>query len=287
MKKGVLDIGSNTIKFKIFEGDQLILFHTYPTQIGTGLKDGLLSKEILIRIEECFNEVAQVLVDHHAVLSRVIATSAVRDAQNSIEVEKVVGSLFGKTVEIIPGNQEAEFIYKGVRKGIFTDDPYLICDIGGGAVELIYCTNQKIIKAFSFEAGVIKLFNLRKNRDPLDEEDVQFYMNYLECTMGEFLRDVHTNYLVGAAGSFESLYTLARNKEYSGDFEDLAMKELNHVLHSILIGTQMERDEDERIPFERKILLPLGAILVIYLINKLEINKFTVSPNSLIEGLDL
>ncbi|MCB0477559.1 MAG: hypothetical protein KDC84_05320 [Crocinitomicaceae bacterium] len=287
MRKGVLDIGSNTVKFKIFEGDRLFLFHTYPVQIGTGLRENQLTQTMIDKIRFCFEGVKNELESNQAELSRVIGTSAIRDAENSSEIEKIIDHLFQKKMEIIPGSQEAELIYKGVRKGIKSSTPYLICDIGGGSVELIYSTNKEILKAFSFEVGVIKLYKLRKNADPFSTKDIDYYMQYLDQQMGEFLTDVQTKYLVGAAGSFESLYTLVRNNEYPGSFEELSMEELNGILEIILKSTQLERDENQLIPFERKILLPLGAILVKYLINKLEINKFTVSPNSLIEGLDL
>lgn len=287
MRKGVLDIGSNTVKFKIFDQDDLFLFHTYPVQIGTGLKENRLTEHMVQKIKECFDGVKMVLAENNAELSRVIGTSALRDASNSYEITNYISTLFNRSLEIIPGSEEAELIYKGVRKGINSNETYLICDIGGGSVELIYCSNDKLIKAKSFEVGVIKLFKLRKTSDPFSSEDIQFYSDYLEKEFEEFLKDVETSYLLGAAGSFESLYTLNTKKEYNGKFEDIEIKDLNKVIDQIIKSSQLQRDENQLIPFERKILLPLGAILVNYLINKLEINKFTVSPNSLIEGLEL
>lgn len=287
MKKGVLDIGSNTVKFKIFDEDQLLVFHTYPVQIGTGLKDQSLSKEMITKIRDCLEQVYEELQNCQAEMSRIIGTSALRDAKNASEVIEYIESIFKLPLEIIPGNQEAELIYKGVRKGINFHEKYLICDIGGGSVELIYCSNQELIKANSFEVGVIKLFKLRKCSDPMSEQDVQFYNNYLEKEFEVFLEEVHTDYLVGAAGSFESLYTLNTNNPYSGRFENIEINDLKAVLDDVLESTHQERVENQLIPFEREVLLPLGSILVKYLINKLEINKFTVSPNSLIEGLEL
>ncbi len=287
MKKGVLDIGSNTVKFKIFDGNELILFHTYPVQIGTGLVQNQLTDSMIKKIQTCFDGVERILNEHQAKLSRVIGTSALRDASNSEQITNYISELFDRQLEIIPGDQEAELIYKGVRKGIQTDENYLICDIGGGSVELIYCSNSELIRAHSFEVGVIKLYKMRKTADPFSKEDIDFFTQYLDSSFSEFLEEVETDYLVGAAGSFESLYTLNTNLEYSGVFEDIKMTELNQVIDQIIKSSQTERDENQLIPFERKILLPLGAILVNYLLNKLEINKFTVSPNSLIEGLDL
>lgn len=287
MRKGVLDIGSNTIKFKIFEKNELLLFKVYPVQLGTGLNDNQLSKEMIERLQNCFKEVESELNQYEAKLSRVIGTSALRDAENSEVVTIFLRDLFQKELEIIPGDQEAELIYLGVRKGIQTDGNYLICDIGGGSVELIYCSNDRLIKAHSFEVGVIKLFKLRKNADPYSKEDILFYSDYLNQEFSAFLEEVDTDYLVGAAGSFESIYALLNDKDYSGAFENIEIEDLNQVIDGIIKSSQKERDENQLLPMERKILLPLGAILVKYLINNLEINKFTVSPNSLIEGLEL
>ena len=283
MGAGIIDIGSNTIKFKIFESEQLMFKKIFPVQIGKGIQDGLITEKCLNEIQSCFVEILK--IQPGLPIHKVIGTSALRDAKNSAIVFDMVEERLEARLEIIEGEKEAEYIYRGVRKGIKTDQNYLICDIGGGSVELIYCNNEGIHKLESFELGVIKLYKLRSNQDPYSEQDIRFYMNYLDEELSQFLTRVQTRYLVGASGSFESLIALSENREYSGDFEEMKIEDLTNVIDFILKSSQKERSENQLIPVERKVLLPLGAILVKYLINKLEINKFTISPNSLIEGL--
>jgi exopolyphosphatase/guanosine-5'-triphosphate,3'-diphosphate pyrophosphatase len=273
---------------KVFEDTKRVFSKIYPVQIGEGLRANNISENKLIEIKDCFFEVQNDLEKWRAVMKRTIGTSAIRDASNSSIIKKWIREMFNTDLEIIPGSEEADLIYKGVRKGMLrNENEYLICDIGGGSVELIYCSNEQIIKAKSFEIGVIKLYKLKKNNDPYSLADSKFYFEYLDETISDFLNEINTNHLVGAAGSFESIYTLIKGEIYPEMFLDIEMQDLNTVLDSILGSTQSERDENQLIPIERKILLPLGVIIVKYLINKLEIDKFTVSPNSLLEGLDL
>lgn len=283
MKSGIIDIGSNTIKFKIFDSDEMVFKKIFPVQIGKGLQGKVISDECLKEIDDCFYEIQSLAKSTKIV--KIIGTSALRDAENSDDVFDMVIDRFDLHLEVIQGSEEAELIYKGVRKGIRSEKNYLICDIGGGSVELIYCNNKEIIKLKSFELGVIKLHKLREKADPYSEDDIQFYLDYLDQELSEFLLDVKTNHLVGAAGSFESLITLNQQKEFDSRFQELKVEDLNRVIDLILKSSLSERNENQLIPIERKVFLPLGSILVKYLLNKLEINKFTFSPNSLIEGL--
>lgn len=284
MKKAVVDIGTNTIKLKVFLNNVLLESKTFPVQIGNGLKKKVITEEKIGEIKSCFQEIKKIVEENDCKITDVIGTSALRDAKNDHEIQKIVQTFCKVDLQIIDGVKEAEYIYKGVRKGIESTENYLICDIGGGSVELIYGNNKEVIALKSFELGVIKLKKIRTNSNPLSQEDIQFYFELLEVTLSEFLTSCKTTHLVGAAGSFETMFALIHGRKFSGEFETIDIFEMNKVLKDILKSTQIQRDANLLIPVERKIVLPFGAIVVLYLLIKLEIDKFTLSPNSLIEG---
>lgn len=285
MRKGIIDIGSNTIKLKVFEFDKIIYSNVFPVQLGAGLQNLVFTQEAILKFDSCIKEIDALSEENEFQICHVIATSAMRDAKNSNELEAIVENRLGVKPKVIHGDEEAGFIYQGVRKGITSNNDYLICDIGGGSVELIYGNNQNLIKARSFELGVFKLYKLRKFQDPYSIEDIEFVLSALDSEMFSFLSDIEVTHLVGAAGSFKSIASLVLNDNYEYKFLELDVLDVHAVLEFVLNSTLVEREANMFIPIEREVLLPLGAIIVKYLLDKLEINKFTVSPNSLIEGL--
>ena len=97
------------------------------------------------------------------------ATSAVRDAANGSEFVELMRERFGVEVRVIPGEREAEFIFKGIIQslpdGIF-DAPeggsgvnknILMLDIGGGSNEFIISNGKEILWKESFPIGMARM----------------------------------------------------------------------------------------------------------------------------------
>ena len=67
----------------------------------------------------------------------LVATSAVRDADNG---EAFLGEIewsYGFTTRLLSGEEEAELTLRGVVDGARVGDETLVVDIGGGSTELI------------------------------------------------------------------------------------------------------------------------------------------------------
>ena len=71
---------------------------------------------------------------------RIIAvgTSALRDASNKKEFCDFILQTVGISIEILSGNEEAEWTYRGAVVGINTStESFTVLDIGGGSTEII------------------------------------------------------------------------------------------------------------------------------------------------------
>ena len=101
---------------------------------------------------------------------RAIATSAARDAVNREELTRSVRQVSRLETEIISGEQEAEFVFRGVAT-----DPQLIgrrlliLDVGGGSTELVVGEGRHHTFRRSFELGSVRLLErLQPVIRPLD-----------------------------------------------------------------------------------------------------------------------
>jgi exopolyphosphatase/guanosine-5'-triphosphate,3'-diphosphate pyrophosphatase len=102
-----------------------------------------------------------------AVATRVIATSAARDAVNPEDLLTAIEQAAGLKVEIISGEQEADWAFQGVN----TDPelrlhPLLLMDLGGGSTEFILGQGQQKHFRRSFRLGTVRLLEKMPPDDP-------------------------------------------------------------------------------------------------------------------------
>src|SRR6185369_13404451 len=89
----------------------------------------------------------------------LVATSAVRDAQNGAEFRERVQAATGHEIRILTGEEEANLIGRGL-----TCDPALrelkdfyVFDLGGGSLECLAFRERKIVQANSLQLGCVRL----------------------------------------------------------------------------------------------------------------------------------
>lgn len=158
MKYAVIDIGSNSVKMSIAS----LKRKTYeiegvlkkPLRLLDYGNDSISEKEIesLLRYLVFFRqEISKYNCDH-----RIIATSAMRRAQNRDKVVRKIKKNLGFEVEIISGQEEAKLIELAHR---FLFDlergHHLIFDIGGGSLECVEIKNGKAGYEVSAPLGTV------------------------------------------------------------------------------------------------------------------------------------
>jgi exopolyphosphatase/guanosine-5'-triphosphate,3'-diphosphate pyrophosphatase len=190
------------------------------------------------------------------------------------------------TVKVVSGEEEAALIYKGVRLGYDFTQRSVIMDIGGGSTELIVADSTGLIKAQSFEMGVSRIYQLREFADPLSAEDISYIEHYLDEQVGDFFADQKIKVLVGASGSFETCFELAYDQEYPEDrFVDVTYDHMMDSLQHIIESTLEERNNNPRIIPIRRIMAPIAAVKIQWIIQKLGIKRIIISPYAMKEGI--
>ena len=162
----VIDIGSNSIKSLVAargaDGNVTALAtRTIDARISGGISQAAprLSDD---GMDRGLDAVRSLLADTapffpaHVVL---VATSAVRDAQNGAEFRERVRAATGHTIRILTGDEEANLIGGGL-----TCDPALaglrdfyVFDLGGGSLECLAFRARRIEQAASLQLGCVRL----------------------------------------------------------------------------------------------------------------------------------
>ncbi|HAX82277.1 MAG TPA: exopolyphosphatase, partial [Actinobacteria bacterium] len=138
---GAVDIGTNTVRLLIRDGDVELERRIVIVGLGVGVDaTGRLSAEAMDRAATVLAEYGALLDRHDATRRRAVATSACRDATNSGEFLDRVAALIGVRPEVIPGEEEAALSFRGASRAVPGGGPTLVIDPGGGSTEFVYGT---------------------------------------------------------------------------------------------------------------------------------------------------
>jgi exopolyphosphatase / guanosine-5'-triphosphate,3'-diphosphate pyrophosphatase len=163
-RRAIVDIGSNTIRLVVFGGAVRVPIILYNEKVIAGLGRGVVSDG---HLAESAMAVAlaglarfKVLIDSMDVSSlRVVATAAVRDAQNGAEFLGRVHAL-GLPVELLSGDEEARASGYGVISEIPGADG-VVADLGGGSLELVRVAQGHISQLVSLPLGILNVPGIR------------------------------------------------------------------------------------------------------------------------------
>lgn len=135
---------------------------TATTRLGrnldhTGKLDELSIRETVLAIEKYYHFCLKQGVPRSQI--RVVGTHALRCAENSESLIKILFETFRLSLQVLSPNQEAKAAWLGTRAGLpHLELPLLVFDIGGGSTELIYQEDRRSKPFFSsLPLGCVRL----------------------------------------------------------------------------------------------------------------------------------
>ena len=137
---GIVDIGSNTIRFKIYDYMNGKVKHSVSNKKTAGLiafkKDGKLNKDginVLVSTLKKFNKHMEELgVDE----AYYFATASLRNIDNTEEVLDTVKKTLNINIHVLSSDDEATLSFEIIKeKDLYGNDGILI-DVGGGSSEI-------------------------------------------------------------------------------------------------------------------------------------------------------
>ncbi|OIN61247.1 Ppx/GppA phosphatase family protein [Arsenicibacter rosenii] len=312
MKQAVIDLGTNTFHLMVVEraadGTEKVLFReSRPAKIGkAGINQGMITEEAIGRALGVLGYFREQLDRLEVPVAQVVAigTSAIRVAKNQAEFIERVREATGIRIQVISGDQEAGYIYHGVKASgalNYPDETCLIVDIGGGSVEFIISARDRILWKQSFEIGGQRLMErfmpdpqqaisgvaVRRLRDYLQEQLLPLVnaLHQYSPRSGAPLR------LVGSSGTFDTLVDMWFMHSQgiwppaSQAAFELPVEEFYRSFEQL-----MTRNHDERMQLPGMIELRVDMIVVAvclidYLIRTFGIRQISTSTYSLKEGV--
>lgn len=284
----VIDIGSNSVRLVVYEGASRSPTPLFNEKALCGLGrsvalDGQLSGDAVPRALEALARFRALSYQLGAGRPWVVATAAVRDAENGAAFVSEVEKVCGAKVMLLSGQREAELAAMGIQSGFHQPDG-LAGDLGGGSLELVGVGSMGMSAAITLPLGGLKLAqrsggNLAKAERLIagDLDGVPWLKRGLARSfyaVGGTWRNLAKLHME------ETQYPLHITHGYS-----IAAAEAVKFCEQIAKGAMLRNTDLARISSARREVLPLGALLLKHILQRLDAREVVFSVHGIREGL--
>jgi exopolyphosphatase/guanosine-5'-triphosphate,3'-diphosphate pyrophosphatase len=245
------------------------------------------------RVIDCLQEWQNVITVSHVEALSVVATSAVRDADNRDGFLERVKREAGFDVDVISGEEEARRTLLGIRSGLpFGVTEILALDIGGGSTEFILDLQGQKPMIRSIDIGVVRFCERILRHDPSTDEEVNLAREWVTRetkTAVAGLGDYRRATFVGTAGTITSLAAMAQKLTTYEPVRihnyTLRLEIIRELEHQLLSRTKAERVGLPGLEKNREEVIAAGAIIIRTIMETLGREECLVSDLGLREGL--
>lgn len=293
MKLAAIDVGSNAIRLVISEygSDGIVVLKKLrvPIRIGADVFDsGWISQKVLKQSARAFVNFAQAIKKEKVAHIRAVATSALRDAQNSKSFIEFMRRKSGIKLEIISGLEEGRLIFKAVKREIpLEKKTALLIDIGGGSAEITATENGNLLDSQSFPMGTVRLLeNLRKRK--LQESAIDEIVKEQLSAADSFLAKIQShkyNFAIGTGGNLETLGKLKSQFYPQTSVFNLKLKEIEAILKQIKRMSIEARIRELGLRPDRADVIVPALTLLVEILKRFKIEVFLIPYVGLKDGV--
>jgi len=257
-------------------------------------RTGELAPEALERTRAALVDYAATCAELGVEATRMVATSATRDAGNREEFTAMVQQALGVAPEVISGHEEAELSFTGATSGLDpSDGPFLVMDIGGGSTELVLGSTH-VEASRSVDVGCVRLTERHLHTDPPTVDEVAAAQADVHDAL-ELVRAVvpveRARTSVGLAGSVTTVAALALElPSYDSDaihLSSLGAQQVRDVTACLLSMTRAYRARVPVIHPGRVDVISAGALILRTLVDELALQSVLVSETDILDGIAL
>jgi len=255
-----IDIGSNAVRLffaNVFElkGKPVVekaSLIRIPLRLGEDVfKTGKISESKAANLMKTMFAFKLLMEVYKPVDYIACATSAMREAENNLEILEKINKETGINIKIIDGIEEAQILCAAnnvIANKKFNISMYI--DVGGGSTDISIVKDHLLIGSNSFNLGTIRLLNEKVSEDE---------WNKLKDWLKTYTKDFGKIQLIGSGGNINKL-----SKLYSTQPDcSLSYHNLNHGYKCLCSLTLQQRIEEIGMrPDRADVIIPAAEIFL-------------------------
>ncbi len=276
-------------------------------RLGEGVdRTGRLSEAALDRTMTALREYADLIGAASPEAIRMVATSATRDAANSLEFTDRVVAVLGVAPEVISGDAEARLSFTGATRELAgtalaaqgaCPPPYLVTDIGGGSTEFVVGGPEAAgtggeIFGRSVDIGCVRLTERHLHADPPRPAEIADTTADIDAALDQAAASVpvaKASTLVGLAGSVTTVAAIAlglRRYDSARIHHSRVPAERVHEIALNLLGmTRAERAAIAVMHPGRVDVIGAGALILDRVMSRFGFAEVLVSEHDILDGI--
>ena len=292
-----LDCGTNSLRLLVtdlVDGQQSDVHREMRVvRLGEGVdRTGSLAPQAIARTRDALVDYAATCGELGVERTRMVATSATRDAANRDDFHTMVLDVLGSEPEVISGDEEAALSFAGATRALEpAEGPFLVMDIGGGSTELVLGTDA-VTAALSVDVGCVRLTERHLRDDPPTTAQVAAAERDIDDALEQVRKVVpveQARTAVGLAGSVTTVAALALAlPAYNRDAIHLSRLSAGDVRRVATDLLAMTHDARAALPVMhpgRVDVIGAGALILRTLVDRLALSEVLVSEADILDGI--
>lgn len=276
-------MGSNTIHLlvgKVKDGGVLpVTGEKVSARLGAGVdKTGKLQKERLTLAADAIKLFVEISALNGVSEPAILATSAVRDAENGPDLCEKVMEYTGLGVRLVSGEEEAELGFRGAVSSVVEpwDGPALVVDLGGGSAQLVVgeAASGPLMQT-SLPLGTNRTTEKFVDNDPAKKKELRALDEHVKKLMPEWSLTSKVA-VVAVGGSARAILKITQDRLTAERLRKLA-KEITEYPSAVLARTYGLAPERARV-------LPAAVTTLAAVLDHFDREELTVVRGGVREG---
>ncbi|MGE5286403.1 MAG: exopolyphosphatase [Micromonosporaceae bacterium] len=267
-------------------------------RLGQGVdRTGRLAADALGRTFAVLRRYADLIAGSGVSATRMIATSATRDASNARDFTEGVRDVLGIEPEVISGEEEAALSFAGATAELARTGPagpYLVVDIGGGSTEFVLGEGaaEHVAASVSVDIGCVRMTERHLRSDPPAPGEIATATADIEAALDVVALKVPVGSaatLVGLAGSVTTVAGIALGlREYDAraiHHSRIPADQVHAVSRSLLGQSHAQRAAIGIMHPGRVDVIGAGALILDRVMARFGFRDVVVSEHDILDGI--
>ncbi len=294
-----IDCGTNSTRLLIGrrthnQGFKTIVRETIITQLGEGVdRTQNLSLPAIDRVLATLLMFREQLQEHGVSQVRMVATSAVRDAENSQIFLETAEEIIETKVEVLSGAEEARLSFAGATSELEkSKGPFLVVDIGGGSTEFSF-GSEECDSYLSSDIGCVRLSERFIHNDPPLPEELSAALSLVDLYLDDVVREIplisQITSIIGVAGTVSATSMIEQGLQtYS--YQDvhghsMTKDSIEEVFRLLVTDNRSGRLSNPGMEEGRVDVIIGGICILAQIMRKFDFKNVRVSEKDILDGL--
>lgn len=289
-----IDLGSNSFHLAIAKMEygeaRKIASLSEKVQLGAGLdENNNLTEQAQQRGLDCLNRFVARIGAVKPCYIRIVATNALRQANNAHEFVQRAAAILPKPIEIIAGREEARLIYMGVAQAVGSDaNRRLVVDIGGGSTEFIIGRSVEPIHTESLQMGCVsytqKFFADGNITTSAFDQAVSAAKKQIKVLVNTY-KATGWDQVIGSSGTIKACCHVMHALSLTNTQGHITRHGLYALQQDLLLLKHVDQIDFKELKQDRRALLPAGLAILLGVFEALDLQSMAYSDGALREGV--